>query len=68
MPPMPGMPLLSAGTIETASGATISPRSSDSSLLATKAVPRRSHIASPAREEKAAGGKCGRFVRPFEFG
>ena len=39
MPLNPGIPLFSAGTTDTASGATISPRSSDSSLLATKAVP-----------------------------
>src|SRR5881398_2321604 len=39
MPLKPGIPPLSAGTTETASGATISPRSSDSRPLATKAVP-----------------------------
>ena len=39
MPLSPGIPPLSAGTTEVASGAIISPRSSDSSPLAINAVP-----------------------------
>src|SRR6202040_71104 len=39
IPLRPGIPPLSAGTTEVASGATISPRSSDSSPLEMNAVP-----------------------------